>query len=196
VRARKNAAFFNTLHSQRLIYRLHPHISPSLHEPIRMHSIQALQHNMSALNQSIAKVEQTFAHVFVRKAFCAEALQMSAPQALLAFDGGSYVIQNNKRLAVLGDAALALVLCKKWYKTGTSFFPYCIIVHYLSPESISPTSGRLGRGPPADTGKQCFGSARALTRYCSPHHYQCRAPRSSQHGNAGHHFRSYLWGYI
>ncbi|KAF2177816.1 ribonuclease III [Zopfia rhizophila CBS 207.26] len=71
---------------------------------------------MANADQKIARAEQIFGHVFANKLLCAEAIQMAAPQALLAVAGAFHVIDNNKRLAVLGDIALAQALCKMWYQ--------------------------------------------------------------------------------
>jgi len=66
----------------------------------------------------INEAERILNYVFINKALCVEAIQMAAPQVKVLFNGGRSIIQNNKRLAVLGDSALSFALCKKWYEAG------------------------------------------------------------------------------
>jgi hypothetical protein len=69
---------------------------------------------MSVADQNIARAEQILNYVFNRKELCAEALQMAGPYAYLIVDGVNLTVENNKRLAVRGDVAMAHSLCEKW----------------------------------------------------------------------------------
>ncbi|KAH9882272.1 hypothetical protein J1614_001444 [Plenodomus biglobosus] len=68
---------------------------------------------MTTVDRNIAEAERIFNYVWTDKAFCAEAAQMAAPQAALDFNGGCSIIQSNKRLAVLGNSVLSLVLSSR-----------------------------------------------------------------------------------
>ncbi|KAF2874357.1 ribonuclease III domain-containing protein [Massariosphaeria phaeospora] len=67
-------------------------------------------------NENIAMAEQILAYTFNDKLLCAEALQMAAPTTFLVVNNNFEGVKNNKRLAVLGDVALAQALCKMWYQ--------------------------------------------------------------------------------
>lgn len=63
-----------------------------------------------------AQIEAVLEHcyIFVDKSIAVEAVQMAAPQ-ISAINGGFFIcVNNNKRLAVLGDALLAKILCAAW----------------------------------------------------------------------------------
>jgi ribonuclease-3 len=56
-------------------------------------------------------------YTFANKLLCAEAAQMASPMVDVIFNGGFRGVDNNKRLAILGDAVLQKVLCAAWFKT-------------------------------------------------------------------------------
>jgi hypothetical protein len=71
---------------------------------------------MQSVEAATEKIEAITGHVFTSKLLCAEAVQMAAPQTMAIYSGGLQTVENNKRLAVLGDAVLAKVLCAAWFK--------------------------------------------------------------------------------
>ncbi|OAL57368.1 hypothetical protein IQ07DRAFT_484764, partial [Pyrenochaeta sp. DS3sAY3a] len=65
-----------------------------------------------------SKVESIIGYIFTNKLLCAEAVQMAAPTVEVTFANTHLHLENNKRLAVLGDAVMARLLCEKWYEAG------------------------------------------------------------------------------
>lgn len=65
---------------------------------------------------NIAACELLIRYEFIDKALLARALNASGNP--IFFDGK--LVQDNKPMAVLGDAAMAAQLCRKWLATGTS----------------------------------------------------------------------------
>lgn len=78
---------------------------------------------MLRVKATASKVEAILGYTFINKLLCAEAVQMAGPRATVNVeDGDSFAskfrqVDNNKRLAVLGDAVLAKLLCEEWYQT-------------------------------------------------------------------------------
>jgi len=67
------------------------------------------------IEEKAARIEAPFGYVFTNKRLCAEAVQMAAPQITTTYGGTRIFLDNNKRLAVLGDAVLIQALCTAWY---------------------------------------------------------------------------------
>lgn len=79
---------------------------------------------MTKMDQRIAKVEQELTYVFKNKSRVASALYMAADQTLLEVKGKVRPIENNGRLAVVGNSALHLVLAEMWYTNPDQFGMY------------------------------------------------------------------------
>ena len=62
------------------------------------------------IDHKIAGVEKVFDYYFKNKIICAESVQMAAPEALLSIKGHEYSIAHNKRLELVGDRIMELVL--------------------------------------------------------------------------------------
>ncbi|KAI8932423.1 hypothetical protein NX059_010609 [Plenodomus lindquistii] len=62
------------------------------------------------------QIEALIEYTFANKRLAVEAMQMAGPQHVALINGNIRIIGNNKRLAVLGDAVLAKVLCAAWFK--------------------------------------------------------------------------------
>ncbi|KAF2118211.1 ribonuclease III domain-containing protein [Lophiotrema nucula] len=76
---------------------------------------------MDDVNSKIAQAEHILAYNFGDELLAAEAIQMAGPQAFLPVGSRFRTVNNNKRLAIFGDVALATALCKKWYKSQDNF---------------------------------------------------------------------------
>jgi ribonuclease-3 len=61
------------------------------------------------------KIEAIIGYAFKNKLLCAEAVQMASPQIRIAYNGSRQLLDNNKRLSILGNAVLAKVLCATWF---------------------------------------------------------------------------------
>jgi ribonuclease-3 len=71
---------------------------------------------MTNIDAKIARVEEIIGYTFTDKVLCAEALQTAGfPQDRLTITGTIHLIRTNSRIAVLGDAVMALVLCEVWF---------------------------------------------------------------------------------
>lgn len=68
------------------------------------------------IDHKIAGVEKVFDYYFKDKIICAESVQMAAPEALLSIKGHEYSIAHNKRLELVGDKIMDLVLSQRWYQ--------------------------------------------------------------------------------
>ncbi|KAF2713010.1 ribonuclease III, partial [Pleomassaria siparia CBS 279.74] len=69
-----------------------------------------------SIDSKVTQAETILGYIFTHKLLCAEAIQMSAPREYVLMAGETRFVENNKRLAVLGDTALANALCKLWYQ--------------------------------------------------------------------------------
>jgi ribonuclease-3 len=63
------------------------------------------------------RIEAMTGYTFTNKLLCAEAAQMASPQTAVVFEGRFRHVENNKRLAILGDTVLQKVLCAAWFET-------------------------------------------------------------------------------
>lgn len=61
------------------------------------------------------QIEALIGYTFTNKRLAVEAVHMAAPQTAAIFDGHLVPINNNKRLALLGNAVLAKLLCATWF---------------------------------------------------------------------------------
>ncbi|EUC42797.1 hypothetical protein COCMIDRAFT_39208 [Bipolaris oryzae ATCC 44560] len=68
------------------------------------------------IDRKIAGVEKVFDYYFKNKMICAESVQMAAPEVLLRIKGREYSIVHNRRLELVGDKIMGLVLSQKWYQ--------------------------------------------------------------------------------
>ncbi|EUC30791.1 hypothetical protein COCCADRAFT_102995 [Bipolaris zeicola 26-R-13] len=68
------------------------------------------------IDRKIAGVEKAFDYYFKNKIICAESVQMAAPEALLIIKGHEYSIVHNRRLELVGDKIMDLVLSQRWYQ--------------------------------------------------------------------------------
>ncbi|XP_014562645.1 hypothetical protein COCVIDRAFT_32697 [Bipolaris victoriae FI3] len=68
------------------------------------------------IDRKIAGVEKVFDYYFKNKIICAESVQMAAPEALLIIKGHEYSIVHNRRLELVGDKIMDLVLSQRWYQ--------------------------------------------------------------------------------
>ncbi|KAJ6200635.1 ribonuclease III domain-containing protein [Bipolaris maydis] len=68
------------------------------------------------IDRKIAGVEKVFDYCFKNKIICAESVQMAAPEALLSIRGREYSIVHNRRLELVGDKIMGLVLSQRWYQ--------------------------------------------------------------------------------
>jgi hypothetical protein len=83
----------------------------------RHHTIHNSMQNVQAAADQVAAIT---GYTFTNELLCAEATQMASPQVQASFEGQWRVIENNKRLAILGDAILAKALCATWFQTRKS----------------------------------------------------------------------------
>ncbi|CAI6336215.1 unnamed protein product [Periconia digitata] len=142
-----SSAFFTTSSNQFFSY---PTLSPT--------------HKMN-IDQRIATVTNMFGHIFVRKNLCAEALQMAGPVAcVIVNDAVSWVPKNN-RLAIVGDAILDTVLCRKWYEGSDSAGPRpahawsSARLQIVGNEALNVRGNALGLGPMIIAGGGFAGAA-------------------------------------
>ncbi|KAL8657666.1 MAG: hypothetical protein Q9226_001696 [Calogaya cf. arnoldii] len=71
------------------------------------------------MNLAVNGVEAIIAYPFRDRFILWEALQAAgSPVSLMGGAGGRSIPNGNKRLAVLGDKLLDLVLCEQWYPDG------------------------------------------------------------------------------
>lgn len=70
------------------------------------------------MDQSVAELEKKIGYTFTDKDVAAEALQLAGNGTTVV--GGRVVLNGNKRLAVLGNLAVDVVLCSSWYEDGGS----------------------------------------------------------------------------
>jgi ribonuclease-3 len=63
-----------------------------------------------------SQIECLVGYTFTNKRLAAEAVQMAAPKIAIIDNDGFTGLDNNRRLAVLGDAVLAKILCAAWFK--------------------------------------------------------------------------------
>lgn len=110
IKARKSILYSNVLY---LLFSLQlvPHINSYINDPTLY---------VMNVNTKIAQAEQILSHVFTNKMLCAEAIQMAGPTAVFIVNRMFQQFDNNKRLAVLGDAVLSKVLCDLWYQARNS----------------------------------------------------------------------------
>ena len=71
---------------------------------------------MSFVDEKIARAEQLVGYHFTNKELCAQAVQMASPVAFLTFGGIGRGVENNRRLALLGETAMTQALCVRWYQ--------------------------------------------------------------------------------
>jgi hypothetical protein len=96
-----------------------PSFSPSL-LPSTTEYTQALQIRditMQNVNKTAEQMESITGYKFVNKILCAEAAQMASPEVAVIFNDSFLGVENNKRLAILGDAILQKTLCAAWFTT-------------------------------------------------------------------------------
>jgi ribonuclease-3 len=79
-----------------------------------------IPNNMQNVQAAADQVAAITGDTFTNELLCAEATQMASPQAQANFEGEWRVIDNNKRLSILGDSILAKVLCAAWSRTRKS----------------------------------------------------------------------------
>ncbi|KAF2844648.1 ribonuclease III [Plenodomus tracheiphilus IPT5] len=65
------------------------------------------------------QIEAIVGYTFSNKTHAVEAVQMAAPQIATVVSGSISRVDNNRRLAVLGNAVLAKVLCAAWFGAHT-----------------------------------------------------------------------------
>jgi ribonuclease-3 len=70
---------------------------------------------MQNIETTASKVEAITGYTFTNKLLCAEAVQMASPQIRIVYNGSKQLLNNNKRLSILGNAVLAKVLCATWF---------------------------------------------------------------------------------
>jgi hypothetical protein len=97
------------------------------------------------MTNRVAQCEEIVGYHFNDPHVAWEALQMAGSGVF--FSGGRKISDGNKRLAVLGDLALELILCKDWYEGGDEKGTLCT----CGSEIYQLTStGRLEQPPPAN----------------------------------------------
>jgi hypothetical protein len=77
-------------------------------------------HNIFDVAARVNKVERIIGYNFTNRMLCIEALKLSGLKSPLYFEGNVYPIVQNKRIALLGDRLLTLVISEIWYGTGNS----------------------------------------------------------------------------
>ncbi|KAF2709146.1 hypothetical protein K504DRAFT_434035 [Pleomassaria siparia CBS 279.74] len=75
---------------------------------------------MTSTDLRISRAESSLGYVYENKLLAAEAIQMGAPITHLVVGGIYRPVGNNKRLALVGETALANALCKLWYEAHDS----------------------------------------------------------------------------
>jgi dsRNA-specific ribonuclease len=69
-----------------------------------------------SIEAKASQIEDPVGYTFTNKCLAAEAVQMAAPEIAVIHNDAFTFLNNNKRLAVLGDAILAKILCAAWFK--------------------------------------------------------------------------------
>lgn len=69
----------------------------------------------------VLEIEAIIDYVFSKKRLAAETAQMAAPEVAFIEDDVFTTLHNNKRLAILGEAALARELCSAWFRMRGSY---------------------------------------------------------------------------
>jgi dsRNA-specific ribonuclease len=101
---RRDLPFF-ALHSGHLRIKASP--------PLKYHDLLDAAANVGVL-------EARLGYTFKNRMTCLEALKISGESYPLYYDGTVYTIGGNRRLALLGDRVLSLVLCEIWFQTEHS----------------------------------------------------------------------------
>jgi hypothetical protein len=70
---------------------------------------------MANADTKIADLEAKIGLAFTNKLLGAESLQMAGAPGMVTIEDTTHIIPKNTRLAVLGDAVMASVLCSEWY---------------------------------------------------------------------------------
>jgi len=120
-----------------------------------------------------------------------EALQMAGSGVF--FSGGRKISDGNKRLAVLGDLALELILCKNWYEGGDQKGALCTCgsgIHQLT------STRRLERYPPAHNLEPLSRQARTRPRPRVMHSRQSAKPPAHLVEHDGRYRRSCHWSSV
>jgi hypothetical protein len=83
-----------------------------------------LFHDIFAVAKKVHQIEEIIGWEFKNKMLIVEALKMSGSSYPLYFNGTVHPVENNNRLALLGDRALSLSLTETWYHGGKSTKDY------------------------------------------------------------------------
>jgi hypothetical protein len=81
-------------------------------------------HDIFAVAKKVHQIEEIIGWDFKNKMLIVEALKMSGSSYPLYFNGTVHPVENNNRLALLGDRALSLSLTETWYHGGKSTKDY------------------------------------------------------------------------
>ena len=103
-------------HGVQGILHLLPSFLPSSNKPRHRYHLINVTFKMQSVAAATEKVEGITSHDFTDKLLCAEAVQMAAPRVMAISPKAVLMVENNKRLSVLGDAVLAQVLSGAWFK--------------------------------------------------------------------------------
>jgi hypothetical protein len=77
-------------------------------------------HDLLDAAARVGNVEACIGYTFQNKMIAIEALKMSSESWPLYFKGVVQKVDNNRRLALIGDRILSLALCEIWYHAGNS----------------------------------------------------------------------------
>lgn len=81
-------------------------------------------HDIFAVAKKVHRIEETIGYEFKNKMLIVEALKMSGTTYPLYFNGTVHPVENNNRLALLGDRVLSLSLTETWFHGGSSTKEY------------------------------------------------------------------------
>lgn len=120
---RRCPPFFSPFHPSLEVVVVLPTLAKRLNPPLISPEFQSTptQHSTSNMNHPsmLAKVEhcqQILGYQFQDRKLCWEALQMAGNGVRVA--GSRSIPNGNKRLAVVGDFVLDLILSEAWYEGG------------------------------------------------------------------------------
>jgi hypothetical protein len=77
-----------------------------------------LSHDLADAFGKVGVLEERIGYVFRDKMICVQALKTTREAWQMHFDGITYPVAQNNRLALVGDRALELALCQVWYQRG------------------------------------------------------------------------------
>ncbi|KAF1977578.1 hypothetical protein BU23DRAFT_452376 [Bimuria novae-zelandiae CBS 107.79] len=73
------------------------------------------------VDSHLAIAQKSIGYTFKDPLLGVEAVQMAGPNTHVTINGQLYIVGLNKRLALVGDAGAALVMCQQWYISQDKF---------------------------------------------------------------------------